>query len=189
MLPTSKILQIYLFLVPLLFAILTYILVKQNSIDIDDSRKDVVHSRYSNQLKFLPLAITSWNKNDNLQTVKKVFKHLGLQRVNRSEKDWNVLWTLEYPFEHFEDLMGNFTGGQIMNHIPGITYITNKKYLSTSSISKYIPAAFSLPHLKNEFMYYMASYPEKKYVVKNFDNRGVQIIDPRRIDFQLGEER
>lgn len=183
MLPTSK--QIILFLVPLLFAISSYIFFKPKSIETRD-----VHSRYSDQqLKFLPLVIANWNKNDNLRTVKKVFENLGLKIVDRDEKDWNVLWTLEYPFEYFVDLMGNFTGGQIMNHIPGITYITNKKYLSTSSISKYIPAAFSLPDLKNEFLYYMANYPEKKYVVKNYDNRGVKIIDPSRIDFQLGNER
>jgi hypothetical protein len=152
-------------------------------------------------LKYLPLALSNWNPNDSLGTIKKVFDTLGIERVvNDGEKEvdknlvdsttsWDILWSLEFPFDHFEDLIENFTGGQIINHIPGITYITNKKYLSTSTISKYIPPSFDLPHLKNEFLFYSRSFPEKRFVVKNFDNRGVYIIDPEKIDFQLGNER
>lgn len=186
MLSTSKISLLNLFVVPILLAIIAYIVVKENP--IRDENRDS-QSRYNRQMKLLPLAISKWNPNDSLRTVKKVFARLGHQIVDKDEKSWDVLWTLEYPFEYFTEILENFSGNQIMNHIPGITYITNKKFLSTSSISKYIPAAFQLPHLKNEFLYYMSNYPDKMYVVKNFDNRGVEIIDPEKIDFQLGDDR
>lgn len=60
---------------------------------------------------------------------------------------------------------------------------------SVSTQSKYIPVAFEFPRLKNEFLYYQKMNLSKKFVVKNFDNRGVKIVDFEEIDFQMGEDR
>jgi hypothetical protein len=70
-----------------------------------------------------------------------------------------------------------------------MTFLTNKKFLAVTSQSKYVPVAFEFPRLKNEFLYYQKMDIDKKFVVKNFDNRGVQVVQFDEIDFQMGEDR
>ncbi|CAO1348344.1 unnamed protein product [Diamesa serratosioi] len=50
-------------------------------------------------LKFWPFIVNTWNKNDNLRTMKRVFNRLQYEEVNGSQSDWDVLWSIEYPFE------------------------------------------------------------------------------------------
>lgn len=68
-------------------------------------------------------------------------------------------------------------------------FLINKMFLATTSQSKYIPVGFEFPRLKNEFLYYQKMDLTKKFVVKNFDNRGVQVVSFDEIDFQMGEGR
>jgi hypothetical protein len=70
-----------------------------------------------------------------------------------------------------------------------MSFLINKMFLATTSQSKYIPVGFDFPRLKNEFLYYQKLDLSKKFVMKNFDNRGVHIVDFEDIDFQMGESR
>jgi hypothetical protein len=70
-----------------------------------------------------------------------------------------------------------------------MTFLTNKKFMGVSTHSKYIPVAFEFPRLKNEFLYYQKMDLSKKFVVKNFDNRGVRILEFEEIDFLMGDDR
>jgi hypothetical protein len=70
-----------------------------------------------------------------------------------------------------------------------MSFLINKMFLATTSQSKYIPVGFDFPRLKNEFLYYQKLDLSKKFVMKNFDNRGVHIVDFEDIDFPMGESR
>jgi hypothetical protein len=143
----------------------------------------------SPQLTYWPIALKAWNKTDNLRTMKRVFDRLGHRMVNGSEEAWDIMWSLEFPFDHFPEKLVNVAPHQRINHFPGMTFLTNKMFLAISTNSKYVPVAFELPRLKNEFLYYYKMNSSKRFVVKNFDNRGVKIVKYESIDFQLGEER
>lgn len=58
-----------------------------------------------------------------------------------------------------------------------------RRHLAITTESKYIPQAFDFPRLKNEFLYFHKTYQDKKFVVKNFDSRGVKIVNFEEIDF------
>lgn len=55
--------------------------------------------------------------------------------------------------------------------------------MTTRNKLKYIPQAFQFPHMVNEFKTYINDNPNKRFVVKNFDNRGVKIVDESEIDY------
>lgn len=84
------------------------------------------------------------------------------------------------------------------------------RHLAITTDSKYIPQAFDFPRLKNEFLCkfqklcscdldgiklkcsyldFHKTYPDKKFVVKNFDNRGVKFMKFDEIDFFLGQDK
>lgn len=140
------------------------------------SKPDISCERNSS-LKYWPVVLNEWNENDNLRTIKRVFDRLGHSQVNGSVGSWDVLWSIEFPFDTFPEKLVSFQPHQRINHIPGMTFLTNKKYLSVSTHSKYIPVSFEFPRLKNEFLYYSKMDLDKKFVVKNFDNRGNNAID------------
>ncbi|CRK87476.1 CLUMA_CG001277, isoform A [Clunio marinus] len=128
--------------------------------------------------------------NESFKTVQTIFDQLGFKMVNGSRNEsWNIMWSEEFPFENNPDLLAAIKPNQLINHFPGITYLTNKKYLALSSDSKYIPTAFDLPRLKNEFIYYQRANLSKRFVVKNWHSRGIRIIDVKTMDFQLGQMR
>lgn len=141
------------------------------------------------QLNYWPIIQNVWNPNDNLRTMKRVFDRLGHRMVNGSEEPWDIMWSLEFPFDRFPEKLGNLKPHQRINHFPGMTFLTNKMFLAISTNSKYIPVAFEFPRLKNEFLYYHKLNVSRKFVVKNFDNRGVKIVKFNDMDFHLGEHR
>ena len=89
-----------------------------------------------------------------------------------------------------EENLQNFQTPDNFPHIPtGMTFLTNKMFLAITSQSKYVPVGFEFPRFKNEFLYYMKMDTSKKFVEKNFDNRGVRVVDFEEIDFQMGKDR
>lgn len=123
------------------------------------------------------------NPNDNLRTVKRVFDRLGHEMVNGSQ-EWDVLWSIEYPFEIFSEQMKNLTQHQRVNHFPGINYITYKAFMTTNNFFPFIPATFEFPHMLEEFKHFVKMNPEKKFVQKNGSNRGVKIVSTSEINFE-----
>lgn len=145
----------------------------------------------SQKLRYWNICHATWNPNGNLRTVNRVFERLGYEHVNASHgDDWDVLWTFEYPYDHegrsilFEPLYKKpLKPHQKINHVPGISIVTNKSYMNTFNRGlDFLMPTFNAD-LKNEFKQYIEKNPEKKFIEKAFTNRGVKIIDKKNIDF------
>ena len=72
---------------------------------------------------------------------------------------------------------------QKVNHLPGVNFITHKQFMTTRNKLKYIPPAFQLSDMVNEFKTYINDNPNKRFVEKNFDNPGVKIVDESEIGY------
>ncbi|KAJ8308800.1 hypothetical protein KUTeg_013674 [Tegillarca granosa] len=68
-----------------------------------------------------------------------------------------------------------------VNHFPGSGYITSKVSLAQTQ-SKYIPKAFKIPTEKDKFLTYTKKYPEKLWVQKNNNHRGIKIKKVNELD-------
>ena len=84
------------------------------------------------------------------------------------------MWAHDYPFEKIRDKMLNMKPGQKVNKFPGSGFITNKVNLATSGL-KNVPKAFQIPADKEEFLNYAKQNPEKLFVQKNNNHRGIKI--------------
>lgn len=115
-----------------------------------------------------------------LRHVVETFEKLGFQRVNGSEgDDWDVLWSHDYPFGTV--LKHQLFPNQRVNHFPGSGFITNKVSLATTDL-KHVPKAFHLPKDKDTFLKYSNDHPEKLWVKKSNDHRGIRVEDLSNID-------
>ncbi len=117
------------------------------------------------------------HSHDNLRSHRRIFSHLNYKLLNSSDEPWDVLWTLEYAFqafrEHIEEL--KMQPHMKINHFPGMPFLTNKLVMATSTRSKYVPKAFAFPQNLQAFRQFVSENPNEKFVVKNFDNRGVKV--------------
>lgn len=141
-------------------------------------------------LKYWPRLTKTWNKRDSLGSMKRVFDRFNNVRVNGSAgDDWDVLWNIESPFEQLPDEMRNLKPHQRVNHIPGIVHLINKMVMATSNRFDFIPRAFRFPAMIEDFKKFAHENPEKKFVVKNWDNRGVRIVPKDKVDFTLSSKQ
>uniref|UniRef100_A0A0L8ICW7 Tubulin polyglutamylase ttll-15 n=2 Tax=Octopus bimaculoides TaxID=37653 RepID=A0A0L8ICW7_OCTBM len=115
-----------------------------------------------------------------LQHVFNVFESLGFA-TNGGENNWDVLWSHEYPFDVLDHVIRRMKPGQKVNHFPGSGYITNKVSLATSEF-KFVPKAFKLPEDKNKFQNYIKRFPNKLWVQKSNNHRGIRILAPNELD-------
>jgi len=116
-----------------------------------------------------------------------VFNVYGYTRRPFDEKvDWNVIWAHEYPFKTYADKItfSRLKPHQRVNHFPGIGFITNKIDLAVSNV-KYIPPAFQLPSEKSKFLEFARNYPDKVFVQKQNNHRGIKIKAMKEIDFNV----
>jgi tubulin monoglycylase TTLL15 len=136
-------------------------------------------------LKLWPFVRNMWNPNDNLRSVKRVMTQLNHEIVDGLETDdWDILWSIEYPFnEKYRDKWQAMKPHQRVNHFPGIRFLTNKKYMTTNNSYPFIPAAFIFPSMLQKFQNFVEQNPGKKFVRKNQDNRGVQVVSLDDIDY------
>jgi len=110
-----------------------------------------------------------------LKHVWNVLGRAGYSRVDMNTTSaWDVLWAHDYPFKKIRDKMLAIKPGQKVNKFPGSGYITNKVNLATSGL-KNVPPAFSLPHEKDKLLAYAKNHPEKMFVQKSNNHRGIQI--------------
>ena len=135
-------------------------------------------------LKYWPICLEMWNKNDNMRTMKRVFDRLGYQRVDGNKTAWDVMWMIENPYDELDYDFSTLKHYQRVNHYPGIPYLINKKYLTTNTYSKYLPPAFEFPAMIEEFKDYVERNPNKKFVEKNYDNRGVKIVNVEEVNYK-----
>ena len=128
-----------------------------------------------------------YSKNPNGAFLKHVFsgfKRFGYSKEDfNSTDDWDVMWAHDYPFKKIRDKMLNMKPGQKVNKFPGSGFITNKVNLATSGL-KNVPQAFQIPADKEEFLNYAKQNPEKLFVLKNNNHRGIKIekVDNLNLD-------
>lgn len=148
----------------------------------DDTSENVSSPKV---LKYWTFVLKMWNPNDNLKTHKTVFDRFGMKGVNGSVDDsWDILWSIEHPFEKFPERMRNLKPHQMVNHMLGIASITNKAFMVTHNRFDFIPRAFEFPGMTEEFHNYSQLNPDKRYVVKNEFNRGVKLVKLSDINFK-----
>jgi len=99
----------------------------------------------------------------------------GYTRVDiNTTSNWDILWAHDYPFKRIREKMLKIKPGQKVNKFPGSGFITNKVNLATSGL-KNVPPAFSIPSEKDKLLEYAAKYPDKMFVQKSNNHRGIQI--------------
>ena len=89
-------------------------------------------------------------------------------------EDWDVMWAHDYPFKKIRGKMLGMKPGQRVNKFPGSGFITNKVNLATSGL-KNVPQAFQIPAQKEKFLEFAQQHPEKMFVQKNNNHRGIKI--------------
>ena len=174
-----------------LLACLSYFLpelVQLKSISIVNNALVAENSR---KIRYWNVCFATWNENGNLRTMNRVFDRLGYEYVNASNgHEWDVLWSFEYPYDYegrselYDPIFNQpLKPHQRINHIPGISVITNKSFMTTQNRDLHFIMPTYHFELKDEFKKYVAENPERKFVEKSYTNRGVHIIEKDKIDF------
>ncbi|XP_054747909.1 probable tubulin polyglutamylase ttll-15 [Anastrepha obliqua] len=122
----------------------------------------------------------------HLQHVVGLLGVMGYKQTPLSEFDWNLLWAHEYPFQNMSQVLRQILPHQIVNHIPGIGFITSKVDLSTSSLP-FMPKAFRLPEQKKEFLKYASINPHTLFVEKHNKHRSIRIRSPSYLNLSSSD--
>ena len=122
---------------------------------------------------------------DYLQHVRNVFAYLGYVRAENVMDSWDVMWAYEYPFSSVIS-PDSLRSHQLVNHFPGLGFLTSKVFLATSKF-KYIPQAFSLPRDKNTFLTFANKHKDKLWVQKSNKHRGITIKAIDQLDLTASE--
>jgi len=117
-----------------------------------------------------------------LKHVYNVLERSGYRRGNYNTTDnWDVMWAHDYPFKKIRPIMEKMRPGQKVNKFPGSGYITNKVNLATTGLRN-VPPAFKMPKEKEKLIEYAASNPDKMFVQKSNNHRGIKIEKIEDID-------
>ncbi|MBV8897044.1 MAG: hypothetical protein JO051_11070 [Acidobacteriaceae bacterium] len=97
------------------------------------------------------------------------------------ERDWDVMWSLGYPYQRERSLAPQFLrADQLINRYPVA------RFCAKSSLAQlpfeFIPQAFDLPQQMPEFVEAYAKHPEKLWVRKNQGHRGVRLTTPHEVE-------
>ena len=143
--------------------------------------------------KYWGVCLYNWIPRGNLLATSNVFNRLGFETVNGFEDDdWDVLWMIEYPYirealknkEIYDKIVKPLKPHQKINHIPGMNYLTDKSWLSTyNRHNEVLLQGFRFPAELHEFKIFVKKNPDARFVVKNFDNRGVKLVNISDIYF------
>lgn len=108
--------------------------------------------------------------------------------------DWDVLWTIEYPFEIEVDRklfkLANrpLKPHQRIGHFPGIFFLTDKSFLSSRlRETKSILPGFNFPDEIKVFQNYVEKNPNARFVEKSIMNRGIRLVKKDEIIYELNE--
>ncbi|XP_030381887.1 tubulin polyglutamylase TTLL4 [Scaptodrosophila lebanonensis] len=123
---------------------------------------------------------------DHLVHVKTLLHKFGYKRVD-IDSDWNLLWAHDYPYANFISLK-SLSANQLVNHFPGCGYLTNKVDLSTNTKRlTFLPQAFRLPEQSELFLQYARSFPDKLFVQKHNEHRGIKIKAFRDVELNMSD--
>jgi len=110
-----------------------------------------------------------------LKHVFNVLERAGYSRANYNTTDtWDVMWAHDYPFKKIRPIMEKLRPGQRVNKFPGSGYITNKVSLATAGLDN-VPPAFKIPKEKEKLLAYAKTNPDKMFVQKSNNHRGIKI--------------
>jgi len=121
-----------------------------------------------------------------LKHVTEVLFHMGYNVVNYTDeegatKPWDVLWSHAYPFRALKPLLRSLLPHQKVNHFPGSGFISNKVTLAESDLSC-VPKAFRMPAVAARLKQYAATRPERMFVQKSNDHRGIRVVPLSELD-------
>jgi tubulin monoglycylase TTLL15 len=151
--------------------------------------KETFTIKANHTLKYWPIVIHKWNKQDSARSMKRVLDMMSWQMVNGSAGDgWDLMWAHEYPFVMFENEMKNLKPHQRVNHFPGVNAIAVKRTMATNNRFPFIPPAFKFPQMKDDFKKHVQENPNHQFVEKLRNNRGVKIVSVDEIKFDDTEK-
>ncbi|KAL5009069.1 hypothetical protein ScPMuIL_014650 [Solemya velum] len=144
-------------------------------IEHDGPVHPVVEGAVGKETKKSPLVWIEAKKKETgyLKHVFAVFERIGYV-FGEADSDWDVMWSHDYPFVKLAAYVSNLKPHQKVNHFPGSGYITSKVSLATSPFS-FMPLAFKLPSDKDMFLNHSKHHPDKMWVQKSNNHRGIQI--------------
>lgn len=122
---------------------------------------------------------------EHLIHVINVLERFGYKRV-ALEENWNLLWAHDYPFIKMAQRMKSLQPHQMVNHLPGCGFITNKVDLSTTPLP-FLPRAFRLPSQRLEFLEYAQQHPTALFVEKHNEHRHIVIRSPHDVNLQSND--
>lgn len=80
----------------------------------------------TNEVRVWPIDLNHHNQPDKLRTVKLISEMNGHRIVNGSNEGWDVMWSVDFPFAKFPAELVALKPHQLINHFPGMTFLTNK---------------------------------------------------------------
>lgn len=124
----------------------------------------------------------------------RVFKRLGfvfVDPVADDNDDWDVLWSLEYPFHKEYEMYQKITylkPHQKINHIHGSNPLVSKSYMSTYNrhLENVLPG-FRFPEHIELFKKYSAENPKVRFIEKSKTNRGVRLVNESDINYEYSD--
>ncbi|EDV93859.1 GH18061 [Drosophila grimshawi] len=119
---------------------------------------------------------------EHLVHVLDLLQRFGYERVELANGDWDLLWAHDYPFTRNPSLK-QLGDHQLVNHLPGCGYLTNKVDLCTTRLP-FLPRAFRLPGQRDEFLEYAAAHPDVLFVQKHNEHRHIKVKAPNDIDLK-----
>lgn len=121
----------------------------------------------------------------HLHHILEILRQMGYKQTSIND-DWNLLWAHEYPFLKMGARMRNILPHQIVNHFPGIGFISSKVDLSTASLP-FMPKAFRWPEQKEEFAKFVKDNPDSIFVEKNNKHRSIKIQPSNSINLSASD--
>lgn len=122
-----------------------------------------------------------------LNHVMAVFSRIGYTRTEAHSRLFDVMWAHDYPFTELKEMLQSLEPHQKINHFPGSGFITNKVSLAVNHFP-FIPPAFVIPKDSNKFLEEIKNHPQKMWVEKSNNHRGIHIKSPKEIDLNKGSD-
>jgi len=99
------------------------------------------------------------------------------------------MWAHDYPFGgDLKEMLQSLDPHQKINHFPGSGFITNKVSLAVNHFP-FIPPAFVIPKDTEKFLEEVEKHPQKLWVEKSNNHRGIHIKLPKDIDLSKGSDQ
>jgi hypothetical protein len=108
--------------------------------------------------------LTMYNETkESMEDVRRVFNFVGHEEV-KDGRDFDVIWSVLYPFQSLKEIISNLAPNQKINHIPGSYVMLVKPSYTLLSSMKFIPNTFNLPDDNKKFKDFVKQNPQKMFL-------------------------